>query len=107
MSEQPSGVTTTLAQYVKASDRDAEFIAQCEKRAAALVAARVSGVDVPADILDLARLEVGADLYHRRDARNGVAGFDQADAIQPVRIARDPMRAADDILRPFLGMAIA
>lgn len=107
MSTQPAGVSTTLAQYVKAAERDAAFVAQCEARAAALVAQRVAGATVPAEILDLARLEVGADLFWRRSARNGVAGFDGADTVQPVRIARDPMRAADDLLRPFLGIAVA
>lgn len=99
------GPTTTLAEYVRASDAD-PHVAQCEAQAKALVAKRISGAVVPAVIVAAAELEVGADLFHRRSARNGVGSFGSADGIQPIRIARDPMRAADDILRPWLGPAI-
>lgn len=56
---------------------------------------------VPAPILDRAYLEVGADLFHRRSAPNGIASqqFATADGIgTSVRIQRDPMAAAYKIL---------
>lgn len=98
---------TTLAQYVSSADRDAGFVADCEERALAMVEQRLGGRTIPAVVKELATLEVGADLFYRRSARNGVASFDGPEMQAPVRIARDPMRAADEILRPYLGPGIA
>lgn len=98
---------TTLTEYVQAPEKSAAFVAECETRAEALVTQRLGGRAIPEAVRGLAVLEVGADLYHRRAARNGVVSFDSPEAVQTVRIARDPMRAADDILRPYLGPAIA
>lgn len=94
-----------LAAYVQADATDA-FVADCLSRAADMIKHRTGTVEVPGPVLDLAVLEVGADLYHRRSARNGVAVFGDTD-LAPVRVARDPMRAADDILRPYLGPGFA
>lgn len=96
----------SLADFVQATPADAPFIAACEREADALVSRRVGTATVPAPVRDRAVLEVGADLFYRRNTRNGVAGFEGIEP-QPVRIARDPMRAAADLLRPYLGPAIA
>ena len=59
--------------------------------------------DAPSAIVDRAILEVGADLWARRNAPNGIANtqFVAADggaASAPVRIARDPMASVYKIL---------
>jgi hypothetical protein len=105
---------TTLAQYIgdAAAGADAEFIAECKAEADALITAHTAGnlragyAELPAPILARATLEVGADLFHRRQARNGVAGF-EGEQMAPVRVRNDPMGAAYATLRPFLKPAIA
>ena len=63
---------------------------------------------MPASIRRRATLEVAADLYHRRSARTGIAGFDDSDvAPAPVRINRDPLVPARPILAPWMGVPIA
>ncbi|WP_405472370.1 hypothetical protein [Paenarthrobacter ilicis] len=99
-------MATTLAQYVKAVDADSAFVASCAAEALALVTAEIGKVTtVPAEIKARAVLEVGAELFHRRQSRNGIAGLDNTDAT-PMRIARDPMKAAYPLLNPFLGPGI-
>lgn len=101
----------TLRDYLGVRDDadadDLAFITECEFRAGAMVEHHIGTRAVPLPILELATLEVGADLYNRKSARNGVATFQGPDDMQaPMRIARDPMRAAYDILRPYLGVAV-
>ena len=95
-----------LSEYVRATGTSAALVADCEKQAAAMVDRHVRGRTVPTEILDRAKLEVGADLFYRQQTRNGVAGFGDAD-VAPVHIARDPMRAAYQILAPWTGPGIA
>lgn len=98
--------TATLTAYLKASTGDADFVAGVREEAFALVDQATAGATVPAVINALAVREVAADLYHRRRVRNGVAGFDGPD-LTPVRVTRDPMKAAEDILRPYTGPGIS
>lgn len=96
-----------LAAYVGATVADAYVIA-CAAEATDMVALPVSkaaGV-VPAAVVARAVLECGAELYHRRQSRNGIAGLDNMD-FAPMRIARDPMKAAMPYLQPYLGPAVA
>lgn len=100
----------TLTQYVKAVEADAAYVADCEEQARDMVGAYLEdnarpGVTCPDTIRARAELEVGAELFYRRSARLGIAGLDGAD-VQPMRIARDPMRAAYDVLRPYVKAAI-
>lgn len=97
----------TLAAFVGAPTSDT-YLASCVTEATELVTHAIGAATVPESVRDLATREVAADIYHRRSARNGVAGFDDSDiAPAPVRINRDPMVAARPILRPYLGVAIA
>lgn len=96
----------TLKEYVKAPAAAAALVNDCEKQAGAMVDRHVRGRTVPQEILDRAALEVGADLYYRQQTRNGVAGFGD-EQVAPVHIARDPMRAAYQILAPWTGPGIA
>ena len=51
-------------------------------------------------------LECGKELFDRRQSRNGIVGLAETD-FAPMRIARDPMKAAMPYLQPYLGPAIA
>lgn len=99
---------TDLAAYVKATAGDRQFVTACWTQASELVDARIGKAveKVPKTIRDRAILEVGADLWHRRATRSGVATFDGGD-YTPMRVTRDPMKAAVDLLAPYLAPVIA
>ena len=101
---------TDLQAYVGAPDSDALFVEQCWDEATALVSAYVGTSTpvtvIPAEISDRAVLEVGSELYHRRQAPNGVAQFSSLDG-SPVRVARDPMLGAYPLLNRFMAAGIA
>lgn len=100
-----------LAKYVHAGPSD-EYVTEAAAEADAMVnnhtkPGNVRG-EVPAHILARAKLEVGAELFHRRTSRNGVVGLDGGpDNFAPLRIARDPMKAAYDILAPYMLPALS
>lgn len=52
-------------------------------------------------------VEVGAELYHRKNTKNAVAQFATPDGGALVRIARDPMAAAYPLLRQLTGGGFA
>jgi hypothetical protein len=77
------------------------FVDSCLASANQMVARFVGTANVPVDVLDSAVLSCGSELFHRRSAPNGVAQF--ADLGTTVRIAKDPMNAAREMLLPFTG----
>lgn len=85
------------------------FVNECATEAVDLIEHYTAGTrGIPESVLLRATIEVAADLYHRRTARNGIAGFDDSElGAAPMRINRDPLAAARPILAPFLGAAIA
>ncbi|MCD5345054.1 hypothetical protein [Agromyces sp. S2-1-8] len=95
-----------LKAFVGASDTDDDFVSQCWDAASALVTQYVGTNTVPADIVDRATLEVGSELFHRRQAPNGLAQFAAPDGT-PVRRPRDPMVAGRPILAPYLPLGFA
>lgn len=62
--------------------------------------------DIPDRVAMRACVEVGADLFYRRTARNGLVAVNSLE-VSAVRIQRDPMTAAYPILSPFTGKALA
>ena len=60
----------------------------------------------PKVIVDRAIVEVTAELFYRKSARNGVMEFAGTD-LAPFRIARDPMKAAYPILKQFMPGGLA
>lgn len=98
-------MATTLYEYVGGTDKDTAFITQCSAEATELVDERCKGSTVPTATKARAVLEVGADLFNRRRARNGITGIDSPD-VSPMRIRADPMKAAQSILAPFLEPGI-
>ncbi len=102
MTTQPAGVT--LTQYVKAVSTDAAFVTACETEAETIVAEHIGVASVPAEVRRRAVLEVAADLFYRRKSQNGITVFGGGDVdLTPLRIARDPLHAARELLRPYLG----
>jgi hypothetical protein len=114
---------TTLKAYVNAASNvhDA-FIGDCWDEAVELVGNHVGGpamttvqqearaaelTRVPATVLTRAYLEVGAELYYRRDAPNGVKEFATPDGSASFRVARDPMVGAYPILAPYMSAGFA
>ncbi|MGO3832659.1 MAG: hypothetical protein ACTJGT_01725 [Microbacteriaceae bacterium] len=111
MTEQPAPAKDPLQERARAyveviGSEDEQQVDYALAEARALVQNRIGKADVPQSIKDRAVLEVMADLFHRRMARNGVMEIGSTD-LAPFRIARDPMRAAYDILAPFLPAGIA
>lgn len=95
-----------LLEYVGAKDTALPFATTCATDAASLVDTYVGTVVIPIEILDRAVLEVGAELFHRKSAKNGIAQFAATDGA-PVRIARDPMVAAYPLLDRFMSGGFA
>lgn len=98
-----------LEWFTEAMDSDSDFTSQCLREADELVDGFVGTGNpwgVPEHVLERARLEVAADLYYRKQARNGVVGLDSIEA-QPFRISRDPMASAYPLLRRFIPTGLA
>ncbi len=91
---------SVLQEYVGAPDSDAAFAVECFVEASMLVSKYVGAAEVPLEIRQRAMIEVGSELYHRRQAPMGIAQFSTID--NPVRIARDPMNAAYPLLNKWV-----
>lgn len=103
-----------LAAYVGLPTENA-VTTDCWEQASALVDGYLTGmivayvgqtIGVPWRIVERAKLEVGAELFHRKNTKNAVAQFASPDG-SPVRVARDPMVAAYPLLRPYIGGGFA
>ena len=102
----PAATVGDLGKYVGAGPSDDAFVARCWSEAGELVARHVGDADVPQAALDRAMLEVGSELFYRRQAPHGVAQFTGLDGA-PVRVARDPMVGAYPILAAYLPPELA
>lgn len=97
-----------LRSYVNSSQpADEEFLAMCWTEAETLVETYVGESYVPGEILHRATLEVGAELFHRRQAPGGITQFATVDGTAPVRMARDPMAGAYPLLDRFVAGGFA
>lgn len=113
-----------LQTHVDAKDDQATFITECVEQAVEFITSRVPNTDGGAEVVDgylvpvgetsplgevLYRREVidlGADLFYRRQAKNGIVSINTIDG-SPVRISADPYKTAAarlGTLRP-LGFA--
>lgn len=97
---------TDLKDYVGAHDGSDAYVTSCYDTAVALVEDFIGANIVPASIRDRAVLEVGSELYHRRNAPNGIQQFAAFDGAQPARIARDPMVGAYPILAKYMVLGL-
>lgn len=81
-----------LKAYVGASDTDDAFLQQCLDQADALIAAYLGATVVPVVIRDRCHLEVGAEMFNRRNSPSGSSQFVAFEGgTSPVRGPRDPM----------------
>lgn len=62
--------------------------------------------DTPQGMIELAILEVAADLWAKRDARGGILDS-PFEGGAPTRLARDPLTAAYPILDRYRGIVFA
>lgn len=93
-----------LLTYVGGDQRDAEYAQDCVDTAIALVDKHIGSADVPAAIRRRGILEAGSELFHRKNAPNGISQFATPDGKSPVRVARDPMLSVYPLLAEFVGM---
>ncbi|EQM78207.1 hypothetical protein L687_16910 [Microbacterium maritypicum MF109] len=56
---------------------------------------------VPVEVLERAYIEVGADLFYRKSAPQGVSQFTAVDG-SAIRLRRDPLDAVRPMLAPYL-----
>jgi hypothetical protein len=91
--------------YVGTKDAT-DFPQSCLTAGHALVTNYIGTVTtVPTEIHDQAVLMVSSELYHRRNAPNGIAQFADFGG-GAVRVGKDPMSPAYNLLLPFVGHAV-
>lgn len=98
-------VTVAQLQDYVGSKETGTFIQGCLDSALAMTQRFIGTTSVPSAVIDQAVLQVASELFHRRSAPNGISQFADLSG-NPVRVARDPMVAAYDILRPYVGWAV-
>ena len=81
---------------------DSTFVDNCLESAGALVSRYIGDSDVPTEIEDQAVLITASEIFHRRQAPGGIAQFADMSG-GAVRVGKDPMNAAYELLRPFCG----
>lgn len=90
-----------LKAYVGASVDDDAFVEDCWKTAQDLVASYVKSNKIPPNVLKRVYLEVGSELFQRRNAPLGVSQYATADGA-PARIARDPLAGVYPLLNRYM-----
>lgn len=90
-----------LKAYVNASNDDDTYVEECWDTAKDLVASYIQSAAIPPQVLRRVYIEVGSELYHRRNAPMGVAQYASYDG-NPVRIARDPLVGAYPLLNRYM-----
>lgn len=106
-----------LKAYVDAPTEDDAFVETCYARAEKLVAKEIAdgGVTeadivagaIDAEIIDGAIIDVGAELYQRRNAPFGVTTFATGEGAVGMRVSADPMVRARTMLAPYLKAGFA
>lgn len=62
---------------------------------------------VPTTVLTRCYLEAGSELYHRKNAPNGIAQFATPDGSAGVRVARDPLVGVYPLVAPYMAAGFA
>jgi uncharacterized protein YuzB (UPF0349 family) len=92
-----------LLDFVGGNQSDLEFCGKCLAQAQMLVNAYcIRTPEIPEEILDNAYLQVGSELFHRRNAPSGIAQFSSLDGTSPVRVAKDPMTSVYPLLNRWV-----
>ena len=92
---------TNLKAYVGAASTDDAYTEECWDTAQDLVASYVQTTKIPVKVLKRAYLEVGSELFHRRNAPMGVSQYANYDG-NPVKIARDPLLGVYPLLNRYM-----
>jgi hypothetical protein len=88
------------------TQEESVFVTDCLNAGQALVARYVGEVTgIPSHITDQATLIAASELFHRRQAPGGVTQFADMSG-SAVRVGKDPMNAAYELLRPYVGFAV-
>jgi hypothetical protein len=91
--------------YVGTKDASG-FPQECLTAGLALVVQYIgTATTVPTEIKDQATLMCASELFHRRNAPNGIAQFADFGGAA-VRVGSNPMTAAYQVLLPFLSWAV-
>lgn len=108
LDEQIKLYVSGLAEYVGANESALSIIIQITPTAIRLVEKYTSGANIPDEIRYSAIMEVGANLYARRQSRRDMATWTENGLMESPRIpALDPLTPAYPILRPYLDPAVA
>lgn len=97
--------SSDLAQFVGSGASDTEYVQACWNTATELVNNFIGDNDIPDEVVDRAILMCGSELFHARQAPNGIAQYNEFNGA-PVRIARDPMTPAYSLLSPFMVVGL-
>lgn len=111
-----------LRAYVDAPANQLTYITSCVEEAMDFIKGKVGvsstvvnldGYVTPVETVPISQpmfkreiIELGSDLFYRRQARNGIVGVNSMDG-SPVRQARDPFAASEARLAHLVGPAIA
>lgn len=87
------------------TDEESDFVSECLTAGHALVTKFVGTAEVPTTVHDNAVLMASSELFYRRSSPQGVTQFAAMDG-NPVRAAKDPMNAARELLRPYVGYGV-
>jgi hypothetical protein len=87
--------------YVGASISDTDFITTCLDTAVSLVEDYVGTSEVRNNVLDIAYTQVASELFHRRNAPNGIAQFASMDGTA-MRVSRDPLTSTYPLLNRYV-----
>ena len=92
---------TDLKAYVGASSNDDAYVEECWNTSKDLVASYIASTKVPVGVLKRCYLEVGSELFNRRNAPMGISQYSAYDGA-PIRIARDPLAGVYPLLNRYM-----
>jgi hypothetical protein len=92
---------TDLKAYVGASSNDDAYVEECWDTAKDLVASYIKSSKIPVSVLKRCYIEVGSELFQRRNAPTGVAQYATYDGA-PVNTARDPLVGVYPLLNRYM-----
>lgn len=101
-------MSVTVVQFREyvGTKEESVFVTDCLDAGKALVARYIgSTTGVPSHIVDQSVLICSSELFHRRQAPGGVTQFADMSG-SAVRVGKDPMGAAYELLRPYVGFAV-
>ena len=88
------------------TNEDSKFVTDALDAGKSLVSRYIGSVTgVPSHIQDQAVLVCASEIFHRRQEPGGITQFADMSG-SAVRVGKDPMSAAYELLRPYVGFAV-